>query len=346
MDMKNIALPALTFLTLVFSPAQAELTLDLGGYTRGYVLYVDQQGPPGANKAEFRRDTELHIGGRKTLDNETVAGFHNELKTGTAGGDTGMNEIHFYYMGAFGRINAGQEDGAAYLLQVTAPSADDNIDGFRTQINGLNRFAITGAIDYDHADFTRVERVTYLTPRIGGFQAGISYAPSAAVYGRNIAGMTSDILEGYENIYDAAFRWDGAAGPFKIGIGTGYSEGFQTTGLTADRETWNVGLHLAWREISAGVSYLTTNNARLDGDGINTWVAGLGFDRGDYHLGLSFLSKNDENEMTGTATRLTFGGGYSLSDGVSLRASLAAGEDQMLAENEYTQFAVGTEIEF
>ena len=45
-----------------------------------------------------------------------------------------IEESYAYFSGAWGRVNFGSEDGAAFLLQVAAPSADANIDGLRQQV--------------------------------------------------------------------------------------------------------------------------------------------------------------------------------------------------------------------
>lgn len=347
--MKNkTAILAALALTVLPTAVDAELQLDISGYTRLYALSVHQDSvPPGTNTFEFRRDTELYIGGQTELEGGLTAGFYNELKAGSnLAGDTGMNELHFYFMNDWGRVNLGQEDGAAYLLQVPAPSADDNIDGHRAQISGLNQFALSGTIDYDHANFTRAERITYLSPKLNGFQAGVSYAPSATTTGRTINGMTTDTQEGFEDIAEAGLRWDGEWSAIKFNIGSGYSIADETTGLTADHKTWNTGLRLAYEEVSAGLVYMTTNAARLNGFDIDTWVGGIGWDRGPYHMGVSYLVKDDEDPAFDTATRLTMGGGYRFAEGMTLRATVAHGDDQVLAQNDFMQIAVGTEIEF
>ena len=54
-------------------------------------------------------------------------------------------ESYAYFSGAWGRVNFGKEDGAAYLLQVAAPSADSNVDGLRQYVAGTNYGVVTQA---------------------------------------------------------------------------------------------------------------------------------------------------------------------------------------------------------
>ena len=115
------------------APAQAQgVTLDLGGHMKGYVGYVDQDTNAGTENRELDifRETEIHFTGETTLDNGLTVGFHAEADADGADGFN-LDESYAYFSGSWGRVNFGEEDGAAYLLQVAAPSADSNIDGLR-----------------------------------------------------------------------------------------------------------------------------------------------------------------------------------------------------------------------
>ena len=92
---------------------------------------------------DFRRDNEIHFTGETTLDNGLTVGSHTEMKiagspsVGGPGGSGLIDESYAYFSGGWGRFNFGQEDGSAYLLQVSAPSADSNVDGMRVYIQAL-----------------------------------------------------------------------------------------------------------------------------------------------------------------------------------------------------------------
>lgn len=109
-------------LAMIATPAAAQLELELGGYFKGYGAYVDQDDDAGeVNDFDFVRNTELHFGAETTLDNGLTVGFHTEAETdaGAAGSDGfNVDESYVYFSGGWGRINAGDEDGASYLLQV------------------------------------------------------------------------------------------------------------------------------------------------------------------------------------------------------------------------------------
>src|SRR5439155_7667047 len=122
----------------VAAPAKADgIKLDLAGHFKGYVTWLSQDTPPGVSERHFDilRETEIHFTGETTLDNGLTVGVHHEadLDNEYAGGTDyfATEESYAYFSGAWGRVNFGKEDGANYLLQVAAPSADENYDGLR-----------------------------------------------------------------------------------------------------------------------------------------------------------------------------------------------------------------------
>lgn len=131
------------------APAQAQVELGIGGYFKGYVSWLDQDtsaDDPGTalvdededvRSFDILRDTEVHFTGEYTLDNGLTVGFHTELEDDQNDG-FGVQESYGYFSGAWGRVNLGAEDGAAYLLQVAAPSADSNLDGLRQWVQPVN----------------------------------------------------------------------------------------------------------------------------------------------------------------------------------------------------------------
>ena len=122
-------------------------------------------------------------------------------------------ESYAYFSGAWGRVNFGKEDGAAYLLQVAAPSADASIDGLRQLVNPVN-YALTNAgrntggalpqfthdgvrlstwldtfgLDYSNDVTGDYNKLTYLTPVFSGFQFGVSYTPDVNNFGLDTTG--------------------------------------------------------------------------------------------------------------------------------------------------------------
>lgn len=408
---------AIVGVALMTSPAKAELKLDLGGYFRGYGVWADNDEDAGGNSLrdfDFLRDTEVHFTGETTTDHGLTVGVHTEMKVGNAGDnlsgningnlvgltaphdvmDNSFDEVYAYFSGGWGRVNLGVEDGAAYLLQVAAPSADSNVDGLRVYIQGFNtdvwndgsannnfNAGATGnnvniPLGYDHADFRSSERLTYLTPKWNGFQAGVSYAAEQYMqnpFGGNWGMNSTNTTEVFEDLWEVAARWDGEFNGFGISTGAGYSSASPDLDNAAgnyasdDFRTWNVGLNVSWRGWSLGGAYKQSDTgvsgaAAGEGTDDTIWVAGLGWDNGPWHAGASFYEREIERGAYGFGTngnnslgddleiqRWAVGGGYTYGPGMSFRGSVAAVNTDtgtVVADVDQWQVAIGTDINF
>lgn len=360
--MKKVLLAgtALVGAALVASPAQAELKLGLGGHFKGYAVYLDQDNPPaaaGQRDFEFRKNTEVHFTGETTLDNGLTVGVHVEQEIES---NNNNNESYAYFSGGWGRVNFGAEDGAAYLLQIAAPSADSNVDGLRPYISGFNTLTAGGAfsLDYQHADFGNgptdtaafqtqpTDRITYLTPKFNGFQAGLSYAPDVALH----TGFGNMGAAGFEDAWELAARWDGQFEGVGISVGGGYSTVDNAAAGGAEPETWNLGANVAWNAFSFGAVWReqedTFGFAGLD---TTTWVVGAAWDNGPWHVGASYIDRNDDfgGGVETDSWRAALGGGYTFGPGMTFRGTIAWGEEDAGAVSaNATQVTLGTDISF
>src|ERR1035437_6160758 len=258
----------------VAAPAKADgIKLDLAGHFKGYVTWLSQDTIPGTNERHFDilRETEIHFTGETTLDNGLTVGVHHEADIDQQKQDWAApastdafatEESYAYFSGAWGRVNFGKEDGANYLLQVAAPSADENFDGLRQYINPFNGglagvgaantgggafgtgrvgglggrgYINTGKLDYSNDASGYSNKLTYLTPVWSGFQAGLSYTPTSGgvqIGGSNGAGSkafgVSSItgnanLDAYGDAWEGALRYEGKWQEVGINLGGGYT---------------------------------------------------------------------------------------------------------------------------
>jgi predicted porin len=365
------------------------------------------QGPNKLSSFEFMRRDDMVIAGETTLDNGLTIGVHNDIALGneavpTGGANYGSQEHNLlnqpgtdptmtyetygYMQGGWGRFNLGADDGAAFLLQVAAPAADSNIDGMRVYIQGFDvstwtslnpgtatlgaNAGVTVPLDYQNADFRASERLTYLTPRWNGFQAGISYAAVPGMQNTfgGAYGQPALTAGHFRDPWEAAARWDGMFEGTAISLGAGYASA-TTTGTVAaggfasrDIQTWDGGVNLTWGEFSLGGAYKWSNtgvsSALAAGNAdVSVWDAGLGWDYGPWHAGASYFDENlDPNAYAlGLPANLklhreTLGGGYIFGPGMSLRStlSLLQADDEATGARHpgQTQITAGTDINF
>ena len=259
--------------------------------------------------------------------------------------------------GTWGRINAGSEDGAAYLLQVAAPSADSNIDGIRQYIQpvnyantalGVTADALSSApagttgqvegFDYDQDVTGTAEKLTYLSPNFNGFQVGASYTPDV-LDGNSanpvLAGFgTDDAAGSLGEAYEAAVRYEGVFNNIGFAAGAGYTHIELEAPLVAgngqdDYNEWNVGLDLDIGAFGLGAVYKDTETGAAtatSGEDIDTWVVGADYTSGPFKFGASYFTQDDDTTAVATeleTDRYTAGVIYTAGPGLTFRGSIS-----------------------
>ena len=378
----------------IATPASADgVKLELGGHLKGYGVYTDQDevDPNEVRDFDILRETEIHFNGETTLDNGLTVGVHVEADldaadddtlTGNGDEDFTVEESYAYFSGNWGRVNFGQEDGAAYLLQVEAPSADSNIDGIRQFVQGVNYDALTGSalgnvrFDYDQAISGFDNKITYITPVFSGFQAGISYTPEANDTNNGLGGVSLDdeATAGdatFGDIIDVAFRYEGQFDEVGVTFGAGYTTASLEDGAayvpgvgdaTDDRDAYNIGLDLDWGPFGLGVVYTEDNFGDLSTgadeiDDEETLVVGVDYTHGAYKIGASYYTQDNSLQTEDLETdRYAVGVTYTYGPGMTFRGSVqyieheedvdtalfGAGEEDADA----TSILLGTQINF
>ncbi len=359
---------AVAVLALSAAPAFAQddstLKLNLGGHFKGYVNYTDQDQDlivgetAGTNDFDILRQTEVHFGGETTLDNGLTVGA--QIEAVADGGESfDLDESYVYMAGTWGRVNLGDEDGAAYLLQVAAPSGDDNIDGIRQFINpinfgtagGLDTF-YDGGIDYANDIAGNADKITYLTPVFSGFQAGVSYTPNLDpddLASRGANGNSLNDADTIDNIWEAALRYEGSFNNVGMILGGGY------TFADSDTSQWNVGGDFDIGAFGLGAVY-TQTEASVDGAGpllgltdTDTIVVGGDYTTGPFKVGVSYLNQDADDLLE--VDRYTGGVIYTYGPGMSFRGSVSYADfdtDAALGggDADATSVLLGTQINF
>lgn len=322
-----------------FAAEDSGVKLNLGGHFIGYANYSTQD--TATRKTDLLRDTEVHFGGESTLDNGLTVGAH--IETFTDGNDSfDIDESYVYFSGSWGRVNVGEEDAAAYLLQVSAPSADENVDGLRPYVTPTQ----LGGLSYDNALAKDGDKLTYLSPVFSGLQFGASYTPHVTVLGADAAGSGPNRTDVNTGVTDLAVRYEGMVGSVGLIAGAGYEASTKN-----DRE-WNVGIDADIGAFGVGVVYTDANagDGPVGGTGptlvsvdSDTWVLGADYTTGPFKLGASYTNY-DEQGAGVDADRYAAGVVYTYGPGMTFRGSVAYRDDSNNTDE--TTATVGTQINF
>lgn len=358
--------------------ASAEIDIELGGFVKGYASFVDQDETAGNEVRAFDllRHSEVHAGGETTLDNGLTVGVHMEGEIDGLADGRGIEESYMYFSGGWGRINAGAEDGANYLLQVAAPSADANIDGIRQFIQPFNYTALIGAanlgaaqvvnaiandadgaltLDYENNASGYGNKITYLTPVVAGLQGGISYTPDPAS-GLDFGGNNLNNNAGQGDVFEVAGRYEGDFEGVGFAFGAGWTQGQEETGGAGldDQTQWNVGLDMDFAGFGLGVVYTVDNNGLAEvaatTEDEETIVVGVDYDAGAFKLGASWMNVDNTFGVSNLDTnRYTGGVVYEYGPGMTFRGSVQYVEHENVAglgDVDGTAVLLGTQINF
>lgn len=172
--MKKILVASSALVAVAFAgqaQASEKISLSVGGYMEQWIGVADQEDRIESENA-FQSDTEVHFAGSTTLDNGIEVGAKIELEGEGGNSGTMIDEQYLYVNGGFGQIKLGAEDGAAADMGITAPSvgpvgANDGDMGNWVTLNAVPDTVPAGGDS---------KRITYYTPSLGGFKAGLSYA--------------------------------------------------------------------------------------------------------------------------------------------------------------------------
>jgi outer membrane protein OmpU len=332
---------------LASSGAQAQegIELGLGGYMNNFFSFgeVDEADNETAdfNNTGFFSDGEIHFEGETTLDNGLTFGAQVQLEAFQSDPDQ-VDENFAYVEGAFGRINLGSENSAAYLMQYSAPNVGVPVNsGWVTSFippapNSVTAFrtpAVGTYLDYGNDE----NSITYFTPRFAGFQVGVSYAPAVVGTGegKNFPVQADTETEFYDGVSVGA-NYVAEFDVFDIAVAGGYRRATapDTPGTGGneplnddDLNQYSAGANIGFAGFTVGGSYALEDSGRAsDGD---AWDAGVSYSIGPWSVGaLYFESAVDGFTGLGDSDLTAIQGavGYSVGPGIDTSFSVLWGE--------------------
>jgi outer membrane protein OmpU len=295
-------------------------------------------------------DDGMEFGGVIALDLDYATNFENSLND--AGDTTILNEAWIYADTKWGRLQAGQQDGVARIMGLRPPSVSGSVRVDNPEVY-LLAYPCQALCDRDNPQFPgsmfnpngmqlRSDihgsdvwlKVAYFTPRIHGFQFGVSYAPDGSRNLGEFFGGGADHRNKQSNVWDFALNYLATWGDVDVGASVGYVMGENelndSPGFFTDLRDWGGGINLAYREWSAGVSYRNTNvvgggpelhgsfaSNVLDDEETEVWSAGIKYETGPWSFGANYITQTaglafTSEEQDGSGVELAVG--YTLNE--------------------------------
>ncbi len=229
--------------------------ISVGGYYEAVVGGIlDEDMGADTSALDTRTDAEIHFNGRATLDSGMKIHARVELEgqnnhsAANAGGDP-IDEYFLSLSGSFGQITLGGTGGAPVKMLTglsgswatgVGESLSFNDDWVGTESDGKGHGFYT--MRHSRLDTGDAEKVTYISPKLGGFQVGATYSPNMQNNDSNARIVaTAERHDGLEG----AVSYGGKFGDVSFGVGAGmtaYQGG--TGGTPGDSSDWLVAARL------------------------------------------------------------------------------------------------------
>ncbi len=267
----------------------------------------------------------VEYGGRISMWNgQTYSGTAGGVSASTAavGGGTNVHlaDAYVYLAGAYGKVIAGDHNGASDLF-VYAPTVGlGQVDGQYTNFTDPATLAVFMPSYIENGtDFST--KITYMTPQVGNdehkVQLAVSYAPNSASAGQDVVRYANTATgPAYRNYVKGAAQYQGNFAPVNVvlsaDIVSGNGERSALTGAAVDDfVSWGIGGQLSYAGFTAGGSYVDAGSFGAltnTGTGFNqnrdqyTWSAGLKYEADKYAAAVSYLNgRGYNNGFTGAA---------------------------------------------
>jgi len=315
--------------------AASKMKLGLGGYMEQWIGFTS--GDDGAGQdysgVNIVSDPEVFFKGKTKLDNGLTIGVNVQLEA-TQNGDQ-IDEQYMTVSGAFGQIILGDENSAMYKMHyapsdygIGMNSGDNTVwnkpvsDAEGDSISMGSHYRSPFGATYIEPDaINDAAKISYFTPRVSGFQLGLSYAPDAKQDSNalpNRDAVNSDYVMVGANFVQKM-------GGMSVAISGGYGTVTDAAEGGTEPEATSFGIKLGMGGVSAGVSYANFSDAgNNDQEGIN---AGVAYSSGPMGVSLAYYH-GEKDGNNGSALTLD---GQAERDIIHLSAKYAMGPGVTLA---------------
>ncbi|WP_339859207.1 porin [Thalassospira alkalitolerans] len=346
--MKKLLVASSALVAVAFAgqaSASEKISLSVGGYMEQWIGVADQDSGESVNA--FQSDTEIHFKGSTTLDNGIEVGAVVELEGETSGDQ--IDEEYLYINGGFGQLKLGKDDGAADSMGITAPAVGPvgvNDGDLTNWVNAYLPDTVPSTGDH--------KRVTYFTPVLGGFRAGVSYADDST-------SNNDDTATAGDNVISAGLEFNHDFDGVSLGLSAvGENEGEGNWyGLGANVGFGNFTVGGSWGHIEDDFGF--GENAKA-GDDTDTYDIGVAYSMDAAKVSLSYAYSEYGNRDidssstvtnpigTGEVSTVDLGLAYTLGAGVTWKSSVFWFDDDSnnaaIADNDGYGVVTGLRLDF
>lgn len=307
------------------TPALADIEVTLSGQVEFGVRVHDEEARDESNRGYYIfMDSETKIQAEGAADNGINYSGKVELETDADVQNLNADETVLAFWGGFGRVELGREDGAEDSMFVAGEDFAAGTGGIDGDLENTTLAVVAGSGD--------AGKVTYYTPRVGGFQLGASFTPDT---GDDQTGSDDDAGD-IEEHFGVGANFTTAAGGADITIAAVGSFGSSEVG-DEDLEDFSVGGGVEFAGLGIGAGYVSHGDLG-EGDGF-TVGAKYGFGPANVSVGYSLDDRDDADDEVGF---LVFSADYGVFPGVTLKGDVGFNDNDPDAGGEETTAGVVT----
>ncbi len=355
--MKSLLLASTAMVTAIALSSSAfaeDGKINLSVFTQFHASATDADNDTLAtnNGHDFNTNSEIKLKASNTADNGLKYGLEIQLETDQDSTDN-TDENYLWVEGDFGRVEFGDQDGAAESLLASGKDVGliygmiDNATGSSLDTSSAS-ISQTAADVSDSSDATKI---TYYTPSFNGFKAGVSYAPDTSD-GQEVA--TSVVDTRAEQFVEAGLNYSGSFNDVSVELGANgvwadHSGNAGTDQNDAQFFGAGVGFNVGYAGFTVGAGY-----TYQDGDDVfdnqNTVDAGINYTTGAWQVAVAGVW-SETNDVTASAggdfesTAISAGVQYELAPGLAVYGSAITGDYEGGAE-EFTSVQSGVLVSF
>ncbi|RVU36250.1 porin [Hwanghaeella grinnelliae] len=311
------------------------------------------------------QQSELVWDARGTADNGLEYGANIQWRWARA--DHNFDEAYLDFRGSWGRMFLGAEDGVDGLIvpdvngiQVGTWGTDGN--GAARAETTMDVIGVSTASGYYHDPAHYAgdsNKIGYLTPSFGGFQAGVSFAPDTgdefqANFAKGSAHNVTELAAAYNGEFSGVGF--GIGGSYGFGDANGSGTGTASGVAIEDIEAWRIGASVSVAGFSFAADYLDNGDSSCNatsatcdaGDG---WSVGAAYSFGPAAVSAAWQTF-DQTLNNGADVELDVfhaGLNYQVAEGLSARINgyHLSGESTAVANDpDSTVVIVGTRVTF
>lgn len=279
-----------------------------------------------------------------------------------------IDEAYIHAAGAFGRLKFGQKDPASDSMFYGSPWPVEGVglaspnQVFSALGNAVGASSVISNLSND------TYKITYFTPRMSGFQLGLSYTPDnclppaaacasagTGLQSRVDAGQQSETVEIGGNYIRQFSDVDLS---LYAGMAKGNVEGTPAAIIAAgleDQDQWGLGISLGYGGITFGADYREDDQGTAAPDtertdysvGLNyaagNWTIGAAYAHGEIEAGTGLGQDQTDGYQVGVIYAL--GPGFTMTGGITYW-DVGDNLNAVGIENTSTEFILGTRLSF